>query len=615
MSNSPIVARKKGRSIHLSLAPGGEAQMLEALKRRTERALAVEVQHTRDNPLTLETRRASLRPSSANAEARTIEAVIATDAPVQRNGYLEILDPAGADLSLIPGAHVLNNHNQRSVEDILGAGEEGWLEGGSRVVARVRMTDRPEHASIVRAILAGDINGVSIGYDVSEWREGTDANGNRTRTAVKWRVREISFVAVPADPAARTRSANATIRELGQRSGATQSLTDSLIDRGATVEQARSAFFDELLTRSAAPLRTSHNEHSMDNHEAFIRAAGEALYTRVDPGHQPSGAARQYIGMTMPDLAREVLRRNGVSTLGMGAAQLIERAGMLTTSDFPLILANTAGRTLGAAYKRPTSGIRQLAGSTTMADFRTKSRLKLDSGFNLEKVNEAGEFKNAGLIETAEAYALKTFGRILSVSRQALVNDDLGALVDLPRHFGQAAQAFEAQALVDLLQMNSGVGPALSDGNAVHHTAHGNIAASGGAPSEATLSAARLAMRKQTSPAGALITVNPKFLLVPPELETAAEKLLSTIQAADTDDVNVFSKLVLIVEPRLTSATRWWLVSPDVDGLEYAHLAGEPGPQIATQVGFRIDGVEYRVRLDFGCGFVDWRGWYTNAGA
>lgn len=112
-----------------------------------------------------------------------------------------------------------------------------------------------------------------------------------------------------------------------------------------------------------------------------------------------------------------------------------------------------------------------------------------------------------------------------------------------------------------------------------------------------------------------MITVSPKFLLVPAELETSAEKLLSTIQAADTDDVNVFSKLVLIVEPRLTSPTRWWLVSPDVDGLEYAHLAGEPGPQIAAQIGFRIDGIEYRVRLDFGCGFVDWRGWFLNQGA
>jgi hypothetical protein len=180
-----------------------------------------------------------------------------------------------------------------------------------------------------------------------------------------------------------------------------------------------------------------------------------------------------------------------------------------------------------------------------------------------------------------------------------------------------AAQAFEAQELVSLLQSNSGVGPTMSDGNALHHTAHGNISASGAAPSETTLSAARLAMRKQTGQGGGLISVTPRFLLVPSELETSSEKLLTAIQAAQTSDVNPFSKLSLIVEPRLTSTTRWWLVADkaEVDGLEYAHLSGAPGPQTESRTGFTVDGVETKVRLDFGAGFVDWRGWYTNAGA
>jgi len=161
------------------------------------------------------------------------------------------------------------------------------------------------------------------------------------------------------------------------------------------------------------------------------------------------------------------------------------------------------------------------------------------------------------------------------------------------------------------------VGPNMSDGKALHHVDHGNIAATAGPPDEVTLSAARLAMRKQTGPAGALITVTPRFVLIPPDMETKVEKLLTAIQAMTTDDVNVFSKLVPVVEPRLTSATRWWLVADkaEVDGLEYAHLAGAPGPQTESRAGFEVDGVQTKVRLDFGAGFVDWRGWYTNAGA
>ena len=125
-----------------------------------------------------------------------------------------------------------------------------------------------------------------------------------------------------------------------------------------------------------------------------MRAAGEALYVRVAPAHTPSGAARQFIGMTIPDVARECLRRAGINITALGAPALIERA-LHTTSDFALILGDTVNRTLRESYSAAPSGIRQLARQTTAADFRAKSRLMLDSsGMTLEKVNEHGEFKS-----------------------------------------------------------------------------------------------------------------------------------------------------------------------------------------------------------------------------
>jgi hypothetical protein len=75
--------------------------------------------------------------------------------------------------------------------------------------------------------------------------------------------------------------------------------------------------------------------------------------------------------------------------------------------------------------------------------------------------------------------------------------------------------------------------------------------------------------------------------------------------------------LSMVVEPRLSSATRWYVSADpaEIDGLEYAYLAGGEGPQIETKAGWDVDGVEIRVILDFGAGFIDWRGWYANAGA
>ncbi len=100
-----------------------------------------------------------------------------------------------------------------------------------------------------------------------------------------------------------------------------------------------------------------------------------------------------------------------------------------------------------------------------------------------------------------------------------------------------------------------------------------DLAASGGALSETTLSAARLAMRKQKGLAKRPINVTPKFLIVPLELETTAEKLLASIQATTSGDVNPFAgKLELLVEARLTSTTRWYVTADPamIEGLEYA---------------------------------------------
>jgi phage head maturation protease len=586
--------------------------------------------------MTLHVRDAASRPSTFDADARTVEATIATSAPVQRKDpaghYLEILDIAGADLAALRGVSVLDSHRQDGLARVLGVVEASRIDG-SEIIAKIKFSSRPDVAPVVDDVKHGVIRFLSVGYSVEQWTDGKDASGKRTRTATRWTPREVSFVAVPADRRSRVRftmehdndtaavdraTVNRTIRDLGTRAGVADSVINGLVDREASVEEARAAILEDVIARGRIHIRTTtHNDNSLDNPEVYIRAAGEALYVRVAPDHQASDRARAFIGLSIPELARDVLRRQGINVTGLAPDTLITRA-LHTTSDFSLILANTVGRTMRAAYTAAPSGIRQLARQTTVNDFRSKARIMLDStGLTLERTNEHGEFRSGTIEESQETYRAETFGRILGITRQILVNDDVGAFSDLSRRMGGAAAAFEAKFLVDLLTSGSGAGPTMSDGVALFHANHGNLAAAGAAPSETTLSDARKAMRAQTGKSGGLIDVVPRAVVVPPALETATEKLLSTVQANTTSAVNPFASLVLVVEPRLTSATRWYVVaSPDqIDGLEYCHLAGAPGPQIETQPGFRIDGVEMRVRLDYGAGFVDHRGWFMNPGA
>jgi len=599
---------------------------------------------------TVAMRALAFSPSTLDREARTVEAIASTGAPVMRLGpsgpYEErlSLDAAHVDLSRLDGAPVLNTHRQASVGDVFGTVTASRLRDGQLHVT-LKFSRRPEADLVLEDIADGVLRGVSLGYSVAEWREQRGAAGALVRTAIRWTPVEVSLVPVPADPGATIRAlpkegdpmeptttpatdtpapivtraqVNAEIRSIAQITGLEQSWTDSQIDAEATVDQARAAALEALKQRTATPIRTQTVTVGASGDDPHTRAAraGEALYARINPQHQLSEPARQFYGLTLPELARDCLHRAGHQTTGLTQSTIVTRA-MHGTGDFPLILGDSVNRTIRQAYQAAPSGVRQVARMTTARDFRTKHRLQFGEGPTLELAPEGADYTHGTMKEAEETYRLETFARIIAISRQAIVNDDLGAFTDLSARMGQASAAREAAQLVSLIEGAAGVGPTMSDGLALFHADHGNLADTGAAPAEATLSAARLAMRTQTGLTNEHIAVTPRFLLVPPALETTAEKLLSQIQAAKTADVNPFASLVLIVEPRLTDAARWYVVADpaQVDGLEYCYLEGEPGPQIEQEVNFDSDGLRVKVRLDFGAGFVDHRGWYANAGA
>jgi Caudovirus prohead serine protease/Mu-like prophage major head subunit gpT len=603
-------------------------------------------------------RRAALSPQTANAEARTVEVIWSSGAPVRRRdmagSYIErlSLDSAAVDLSRLIGASVLDAHRQSAVRDVLGTVRAAHVDG-RQGAATLQFSARPEVEPIWQDVRAGILRHVSVGYTVERWRDDTDpTTGERTRTATAWTPIEISLVPTPADPGATVRTGgnmpdaitntdgaadppsagntepvqnraqvNAEIRSIARIAGLGQEFVDGLIDRGASADEARRAAFDEIARRGGGALRTEQTRveviESHDDPQLRAQHMGEALYARINPQHQLSEPARRYAYATCAEMARELLVLRGQPVTGLSPAAIITRA-LHTTSDFGLIVGDTIGRTLRAAYQSAPVGIRRLGRQTTARDFRTVNKIMLGEAPMLERLNEHGEIKAGTMAEAKEAYKVETFARKIGVTRQVLVNDDLGAFADLSRRMGQAAAETEAKTLVDLLEANNGNGPVMEDGDTLFHADHGNKAASGGAVADATLSVARLALRSQTGLSGQRISATPKYLLVPPAQETTAEKWLATIAAAKASDVNPFAgSLSLVVEPRLTSATRWYVTADaaEIDGLEYAYLAGGEGPQVESKSGWDVDGVEVRVILDFGAGFIDWRGWYANAGA
>jgi hypothetical protein len=174
---------------------------------------------------------------------------------------------------------------------------------------------------------------------------------------------------------------------------------------------------------------------------------------------------------------------------------------------------------------------------------------------------------------------------------------------------GRAAAETENKLVVDTLVANPTM---LETSQPLFSAAHGNLL--DGLPSaliEHNLDAARRAFRAMRDLDGeTLIAATPRFLLVGPELETNAQRILSELYAATTAEVNPFAGAFdLIVEPRLQGRDWYMFAAPaQLPVLEIAYLADAPGPQLATRDGWDTLAMEFRVLLDFGVGAVDWRG-------
>jgi hypothetical protein len=333
----------------------------------------------------------------------------------------------------------------------------------------------------------------------------------------------------------------------------------------------------------------------------------------MHPGHVPSGPAREFASLTIPEMAKLCLEHAGHRTRGMSHSAILTRS-LHTTSDFPAALGNATYRVLKAEFEAAPRGIAQAARPITLADFRARAMVDFAGDpIELLEVNEAGEFTRGTIREGTNSIRLRTFGRVIGFTRQVLVNDDLDMLLRLPRMFAKAAVAVEDKTLAALLESN----PVMGDGVALFAAGHSNLAASGGAIAEASLSAARLALRTQTGLNGQPVNLVPWAVVIPPEIETTTEKMLAVLAPASSAEVNPFQgALKIIVDPWLSSATAWYVAADPArsDGLLLAHLEGEVGPQIESRVGFDVDGLEIKARLDFGCGFVDHRPWYRNPG-
>jgi hypothetical protein len=581
------------------------------------------------------------------------------------------------------GAALLNNHQSADLSNILGVVERAWIENGEGR-ARVRFSERAEVDPIFRDVAAGIIRNVSVGYQVHQWSEPERANKDEPPTyrALDWEPMELSLVGVPFDAKAQTRSIPADpsmseqnkaaggdpapvinvqrtidpnpqpepvpavdnselqrtaadlrrerdILRMGQSAGLSAEQTDELIRSSKSVQECSIEAVRLLRLRlEGGDVRTgevpaighpARVEVTRDSGDTLLRGIEEGLSARVQVGKPMTDLGREFRSYTLLEMTRQYLESRGVNTRGMSKTELVQR-GFHSTSDFPLLFSNLAGKTLDAAYQEEPHTWRPIARQRNLPDFKNANDLIVAGALTPEPLLEGGEYKAGTLQEAQHTWKLATYARKVTVTRQAIINDDLSALERVPEMLGRGFRRLESNLIWELI-----TGDAITsvDGLALFKAAHANSSAQ--TITTSGFNAARKAMRKQTDIAGNTINLTPSYMMVPTDLEATALQFLFPTGFAPAErtggDGPVTAQTAgvqLIVEPRLDgSATTWYLAaSPGaVEGIVYGYLAGEEGPTVTTTEKRDPDGVELLARFDFGAAVKDYRGFFRAAAA
>lgn len=606
-----------------------------------------------------------------DTDSRTVELSFSSETPYGRWFGDEILchDEECINLERFSNGlgTVLFNHDRDAV---VGHIEKVWLED-NRGKALVRFDTDEQSETIFQKVQSGTLQGVSVGYaiyryEVLEDEDTKSTNGRFNGPAyvvTDWEPLEISIVSVPADPTVgvgrsaeeihtsidtqedntrmdqektlEVQEVKSTPVETGitqedlqkameQERKRTSEITalfrdfdvegaDEAIVMGVSVDEARAMVMDQLRARNKGVSVTMGEAES----DKFRAAAQDAVLMAAGiPVADAAPGAQELRGHSMVELARESLQREGLKA-NFGDNMELARQAINSTSTFPAIMANLANKSVMVGFNEAETTYQIWAGKGSNRDFKEAARVALSEAGNLELVPEGGQFQQDFLGEASARTKVATYGKLFSLTRQAIINDDLGLFSKIATKYGSAAKRLVNKMVYAQLTGNV----KMQDNIALFDTKHGNVAGTGEALSVKAIAKAITAMRRQKGITGdATLNITPKYLVVPPELEMTAYQIVNSTAAVDGVNSGVANpykgRFIVVADAELTDPDAWYLVADasQHDTIEVTYLNGVETPRLETRQGFDVDGIEYKVAFDCGVSALDFRGVFKNAG-
>lgn len=416
-----------------------------------------------------------------------------------------------------------------------------------------------------------------------------------------------------------------------KRDGVSALYTAALADPTATVDSVRAQLLP-ILGGASEPAGTHmHIEMGTTEGEKVRAAAEQILLARAgvikgadaDRARQGNPFARS----NLISMAEHMLIRAGVNTRDMGRDEIARRAlaaGGQSTSDFPVLLENLLNKTLIGGYNLASFTWTRFCAIGTLSDYRPHGRYHLSSFSDLKAVNEAGEYEN-GILGDAQKEVIQgqRKGRILQITPEVLINDDLGGITRQAAALGQAAGRTIEKDVYALFAQNGGNGPTMQDGHPLFDAAHGNIAGAGGPPSVAAFDALRQLLGAQKDPGGNdFLDITAAIWLGPQSLGGTA-RVVNEAQY----DVDVNNKFQVpnksrgmfrdvVDTPRLAGTAWYGLADAGIEPVfEVAFLDGVQTPTLEQELNFRTDGLAWKAVHRYGAAAIGFRGAVKNPGA
>ncbi|WP_439652777.1 ClpP-like prohead protease/major capsid protein fusion protein [Providencia manganoxydans] len=389
-------------------------------------------------------------------------------------------------------------------------------------------------------------------------------------------------------------------------------MMECALDVNCSIEDARNKLLNKLAQEATPTNTVDYGAHIYANNGNIVGDSVRAsLMARA--GYEEAQSDNAYNFMTLRELARMSLTDRGVGVATRNSMQMIAMAFTHSTSDFGNILLDVANKSIIQGWNEAPETFEKWTKKGHLGDFKPATRVGMGGFDSIRQVREGAEYKYVTTSDKKATIALATYGELFSITRQAIINDDMSMLKDTPMKLGRAAKATIGDLVYAILMNNEKFS---GDGINIFDSKHGNIATGG--MDVATISKACELMQEQKEGERAL-NIEPAFMLVPTPLFTSAKQVVgsNSVKGADINSgiINPIKDIAEIIrESRLSRGVdkdkpTWFLTSAQgTDTIEVAYLDGVDIPYIDQEEGFTSDGVTTKVRIDAGVAPIDYRG-------